>query len=61
MAKEKKSTEKKEDIWDQMVANVTEENKEAVIEELEMVIKMLEERDDNNLLVNFKAVLKKIK
>lgn len=53
--------EKKEDVWDRMVSDVTDENKEAVIEELEMVIKMLEERDDQDLLANFKAVLKKIK
>lgn len=53
--------EKKEEIWDQMVANVTEDNKESVIEELEMVIKMLEERGETDLLPKFKAVLKKIK
>jgi hypothetical protein len=53
--------EKKEEIWDQMVSNVTEENKEDVIKELEMVIGLLEARNENDLLPKFKAVLKKIK
>jgi hypothetical protein len=53
--------ENKEEIWDQMVANVTEENKKDIVEELEMVIGLLEARDDKDLLPKFKAVLKKIK
>jgi Asp-tRNA(Asn)/Glu-tRNA(Gln) amidotransferase C subunit len=61
MPKEKKSTKKKEDIWDQIVASITEANKEEVVNELEKIIKLLEERNNVELLNNFKTVLQKIK
>jgi hypothetical protein len=63
MAKEKKAktSEKAEPIWDQIVESVTEENKKDVVEELEKVIGFLENGGDQDLLIKFKATLKKIK
>ena len=53
--------EKKQDVWEQIVSNVTEDNKQEVVSELESVIEQLEARKDKDLLPQFKATLKRIK
>jgi hypothetical protein len=64
MAKQKKTTAKAEEvnneIWDRMVSNVTNENKEDVLKELELVIRLLSEKGDKDLLPKFQEVLEKI-
>jgi hypothetical protein len=61
----KKKVEKEEpqsgpSIWDQLVSSVNEDNKEAVLLQLQDAVEFLENTKDKDLAAKFKEAIKRI-